>query len=244
MSSKLRVFGCAALCVALSVGTAFALPVQIVGADGVTKKYIYEITDIVGFTTGTHNVPQESFLKVLDWTGDWEYRFIPVKGNVDGSNVTLSQTGDVDLNAHADGHDTGLHPALSTKKDKDGSFYLLIPTYSATDVRAHLFKVGLDGDKITQTSVWGSSNLLSFINDGYVTDAAGGLFPYGKDGREVFVIAYFTSDDRILLIDLNPWGEPTDPLLLRSWDREWSECAGLLTMEPPTQLHGNVDVSF
>ena len=55
---------------------------------------------------------------------------------------------------------------------------------------------------------------------------------------------YFTSNDEILLVDLNPWGEPTDPLLLRSWDRNWSECAGLLTMEPPTQLHGDVDVSF
>ena len=55
---------------------------------------------------------------------------------------------------------------------------------------------------------------------------------------------YFTSDNDILLIDLNPWGAPTDPLLLRDWDRDWSECAGLLTMEPPTKLHGDVDVSF
>jgi len=55
---------------------------------------------------------------------------------------------------------------------------------------------------------------------------------------------YFTSDDQILLIDLNPWGSPTDPLLLRSWERRWGEDAKLFVMDPPTRISGDVDVSF
>ena len=55
---------------------------------------------------------------------------------------------------------------------------------------------------------------------------------------------YFTSSGKILIIDLNPWGEPTDPLLVRDWNRDWSAPAGILLMEPPTRIHGDVNVSF
>ena len=55
---------------------------------------------------------------------------------------------------------------------------------------------------------------------------------------------YISSDDRIRIVDLNPWGSPTDPLLLRSWDRDWSVPAGLVLMDPPVKLSGKVDVSF
>lgn len=55
---------------------------------------------------------------------------------------------------------------------------------------------------------------------------------------------YFTSSGKILVIDLNPWGEPTDPLLLRNWDRDWSKPAGIVLMDPPTRISGNVNVSF
>lgn len=55
---------------------------------------------------------------------------------------------------------------------------------------------------------------------------------------------YITSDDEILIIDLNPWGNPTDPLLLRSWDRnDWLNI-GLQVMAPPTRISGDVHVSF
>ena len=55
---------------------------------------------------------------------------------------------------------------------------------------------------------------------------------------------YFTNDDKILLIDLNPWGAPTDPLLLRSWERSWDSEPELFIMPPPTRISGDVDVSF
>lgn len=55
---------------------------------------------------------------------------------------------------------------------------------------------------------------------------------------------YFTSSGKILIIDLNPWGEPTDPLLLQSWERDWSVPAGIVLMDPPTRIYGDVNVSF
>ncbi len=55
---------------------------------------------------------------------------------------------------------------------------------------------------------------------------------------------YFTSSDKILILDLNPWGEPTDPLMLRSWERDWSTPAGIVLMDPPTRISGDVNVSF
>ncbi|MBR7105251.1 MAG: hypothetical protein IKC65_09910 [Lentisphaeria bacterium] len=63
---------------------------------------------------------------------------------------------------------------------------------------------------------------------------------------ENFVMdVYITSDDEIRIIDLNPWGDPTDPLLLRSWEREdWEEIPGLQIMAPPTKISGDVHVSF
>jgi hypothetical protein len=55
---------------------------------------------------------------------------------------------------------------------------------------------------------------------------------------------YFTSGGKILIIDLNPWGEPTDPLLVRDWGRDWNTPAGMLLMDPPIPIHGDVNVSF
>jgi len=46
---------------------------------------------------------------------------------------------------------------------------------------------------------------------------------------------YITRDNKVLIIDLNPWGCDTDPLLLRSWDRNWGDPAGVVLLEPPQQ---------
>lgn len=62
--------------------------------------------------------------------------------------------------------------------------------------------------------------------------------------KDVVMDIYFTSARQILIIDLNAWGEPTDPLMLRSWDRDWSEPAGIVLMPPPTRISGDVNVSF
>jgi len=55
---------------------------------------------------------------------------------------------------------------------------------------------------------------------------------------------YFTSSKRIMLIDMNSWGAPTDPLLLRTWDRNWEENSGLILIPPPVKMKGDISVSF
>lgn len=54
---------------------------------------------------------------------------------------------------------------------------------------------------------------------------------------------YFTSDGKVLIVDMNEWGG-CDPLLFRKWDRDWSEAAGLKLMAEPIKLNGDVKVSF
>ena len=55
---------------------------------------------------------------------------------------------------------------------------------------------------------------------------------------------YLTSDGDILIIDINPWGKPTDPLLLRTWERNWDQETGIVLMPPPWKISGDVNVSF
>lgn len=43
---------------------------------------------------------------------------------------------------------------------------------------------------------------------------------------------YFTSKSQILLLDFNPWGEPTLPLLAESWNIDWTEEIGIKTLPP------------
>lgn len=62
--------------------------------------------------------------------------------------------------------------------------------------------------------------------------------------KDLVMDIYFTSSEKILIIDLNPWGDPTDPLLLRRWDRDWKKPAGIVLMPPPTRISGDVNVSF
>lgn len=60
----------------------------------------------------------------------------------------------------------------------------------------------------------------------------------------VVIDIYITSSGKVMVIDLNPWGEPTSPLLLRKWERDWSVPAGIVLMEIPCKISGNVNVSF
>ena len=55
---------------------------------------------------------------------------------------------------------------------------------------------------------------------------------------------YFTSKDEILVTDLNPFGPPTDPLMLNSWDQEWQNSMGLKLIPRPTAISGDINVSF
>lgn len=55
---------------------------------------------------------------------------------------------------------------------------------------------------------------------------------------------YFTANyERIMIVDLNPWGAPTDPKLFK-WEEGWESCQGLRLMAPPTEISGDVNVSF
>ena len=55
---------------------------------------------------------------------------------------------------------------------------------------------------------------------------------------------YFTASGKKLIIDFNPWGEPTDPLMLMNWDQDWSKEIGIVLMAPPVKMSGDVNVSF
>ena len=51
-------------------------------------------------------------------------------------------------------------------------------------------------------------------------------------------------DSEVVVIDVNRWGEPTDPLLLRTFDQDWNDVQGIKLMLPPTKISGDVAVSF
>jgi len=59
----------------------------------------------------------------------------------------------------------------------------------------------------------------------------------------IVVDIYFTSEDEILLIDFNKWGE-CDTLMLHSWEQNWHEELGPVIMSPPTKISGDINVSF
>ena len=49
---------------------------------------------------------------------------------------------------------------------------------------------------------------------------------------------------KVLVLDLNPWGEPTDPLMFRDWNRHVDAPLGCLLVPSPHTLSGDVNVSF
>jgi hypothetical protein len=55
---------------------------------------------------------------------------------------------------------------------------------------------------------------------------------------------YLTSRQELMVVDLNPWGPPTDPLLFRSWERDWEAAPGIRLIPPPQKLTGDVSISF
>jgi hypothetical protein len=62
--------------------------------------------------------------------------------------------------------------------------------------------------------------------------------------KTLVIDIYITSSKSVYIVDLNPWGGDTDPLLLRTWERDWSVPAGIQVMAPPTAISGDVKVSF
>lgn len=63
--------------------------------------------------------------------------------------------------------------------------------------------------------------------------------------KDLVLDIYFTSAEEILVLDLNPWGDPTDPLMLNHWDRDWENLPGeCRIVPPPHRLTGDINVSF
>ncbi len=60
---------------------------------------------------------------------------------------------------------------------------------------------------------------------------------------EVVVDVYMTSAGELMIIDMNAWGAPTDPLLMRDWSGDWPT-PGLELVTKPVKLKGDVSVSF
>jgi len=49
--------------------------------------------------------------------------------------------------------------------------------------------------------------------------------------KDLTMDIYLDNDDRdVRIIDLNPWGGTTDPLLLRTFDQDWSQVSGIKLM--------------
>ncbi len=61
---------------------------------------------------------------------------------------------------------------------------------------------------------------------------------------QIVMDIYITSNDEILIIDFNPWGNPTSPLLFIKWDIEWNIPLGIKLMSPPVKIKGDINVSF
>lgn len=55
---------------------------------------------------------------------------------------------------------------------------------------------------------------------------------------------YFKSSGDILLVDLNPWGGSTDPLMYHTWDRDWNGEPSCLIVPEPRSVSGNIEVRF
>ena len=62
--------------------------------------------------------------------------------------------------------------------------------------------------------------------------------------RDLTVDIYFKKTGEILIIDLNPWGEPTDPLMYNTWERDWSQPGECLIVPAPHQVSGDVNVKY
>lgn len=62
--------------------------------------------------------------------------------------------------------------------------------------------------------------------------------------KDIVVDIYITSRKKIIMLDLNPWGEPTDPLMMASWNRDLTTPLGCLIVPPPHTISGDVNVSF
>ena len=73
---------------------------------------------------------------------------------------------------------------------------------------------------------------LEVKKDFYLAEAEGLVdeISWLLPSQTIVLDIYFTSKDRIILIDFNTWGKPTAPLLAQSWNIDWSSEHGIKTI--------------
>ncbi|OGV36478.1 MAG: hypothetical protein A2020_12665 [Lentisphaerae bacterium GWF2_45_14] len=105
-----------------------------------------------------------------------------------------------------------------------------------------------DGKLVGMSQYWlnkyfrklsGSSSVYWQMADDFINEIAW-LLPLNT----LVVDIYFTSGGEILIVDMNQWGLPVDPLLFISWDNDWASAGGIRLIAPPMRISGNVNVSF
>ncbi|HBM15186.1 MAG TPA: hypothetical protein DD381_02400 [Lentisphaeria bacterium] len=119
-------------------------------------------------------------------------------------------------------------------KRKDFEFICIRPFRNMTYLREfRLFIYGKTLKLMSQTQLdrpykrltlrkefwWGMAN--EFIDD------IAWLLP----DNNIVMDIYFTSKDEIMILDFNPWGNPTDPLLAKEWTLDWNINYGLKLLE-------------
>jgi len=62
--------------------------------------------------------------------------------------------------------------------------------------------------------------------------------------ENIVVDIYITSENQVLIVDLNSWGAPTDPLLFKIWNRDWERELGVKLLPHPIHMDGDISVSF
>jgi hypothetical protein len=64
----------------------------------------------------------------------------------------------------------------------------------------------------------------------------------------VAIDVYLCGSDDVKIIDFNPWGGETAPLLLRNWDQDFERFFEvrhrLMLLDSPVVMGGDVSVSF
>ncbi|NLL35958.1 MAG: SYNERG-CTERM sorting domain-containing protein [Fretibacterium sp.] len=193
-----RVRACA-LCVGIAGFLLLLLHAAPSEAVLVNGKELDKIDDIVKETTGERKLVKESFLKVMK-ADDLNFRFYPTKGNDKGTpkekpRVDLGFPGNLSGNRSNWYTNTGIHPAVGKKRGPDGSSVVLVPASSKMGIFYSLNTVKpTEKGELVAHDERGERIYATTSGREYITDSASGLFPNGKEGNEIFVIAYLTAE--------------------------------------------------
>lgn len=185
MMISFKKFVCAISFAILLCGSVYAGPVIING------KTLDKVDDIVVETTGARVIEKSSFLKFMK-ANDGNLRFYPVKISEDEG---ISQEDVFSLNEAGGFTNTGLHPAAGTKRNSDGSLVLMSPYSDENGIHFSFYNVTTnENNKLVCTKQdWNGDIKIDEGRYAYITDSTGGLFRTIDNGKETFILAYYTA---------------------------------------------------